>query len=118
MRFVLFGEGVTEHLNLPQFFKRWLDPRLSRPVRIKAVFPGHGASRYRQEIAGNARRALEHGDVIAIGLLDLYRLENVLAFPNGISSIEDCCAWAKSELERIVGRPNFHQFIAVQETEA
>ena len=37
MKFVLFVEGYTEKYGVPAFLKRFLDPRLSRPVGIKAV---------------------------------------------------------------------------------
>jgi hypothetical protein len=30
MKFVLFVEGYTEKKALPEFLKRWLDPRLSQ----------------------------------------------------------------------------------------
>ena len=35
MKFVLFVEGYTEDKALPKFLKRWLDPRLGKPVGIK-----------------------------------------------------------------------------------
>jgi hypothetical protein len=35
MKFVLFVEGHTEKLAVPQLLKRWLDPRLAKPVGIK-----------------------------------------------------------------------------------
>ncbi len=37
MRFILFVEGYTENKALPQFLKKWLDPKLSNPVGIKTV---------------------------------------------------------------------------------
>ncbi len=49
MRFVLFVEGAAEE-TLPAFLKRWLDPRLTRPIRITSVrFEGWG--HYREEVA-------------------------------------------------------------------
>jgi len=37
MNFILFVEGYTENKALPQFLKKWLDPRLTDPVGIKTV---------------------------------------------------------------------------------
>ncbi len=37
MRFILFVEGYTEDKALPEFLKRWLDPRLTNPVAIRTV---------------------------------------------------------------------------------
>ncbi|MDU9047481.1 MAG: hypothetical protein Q3M30_01435 [Candidatus Electrothrix sp. Rat3] len=37
MRFIFFVEGYTEHKSLPQFFKKWLDPRLINPVGIRTI---------------------------------------------------------------------------------
>ncbi len=37
MKFILFVEGYTEDKVLPQFLKKWLDPRLTQPVGIKTV---------------------------------------------------------------------------------
>jgi hypothetical protein len=37
MRFVLFVEGHTEDKALPKFLKKWLDPKLSKPIGIRTV---------------------------------------------------------------------------------
>ena len=37
MKFVLFVEGYTEQKVLPDFFRRWLDPRLKRRVGLQTV---------------------------------------------------------------------------------
>jgi hypothetical protein len=36
VNFALFVEGPTERA-IPAFIKRWLDPRLTRPVGVKPV---------------------------------------------------------------------------------
>jgi hypothetical protein len=37
MRFILFVEGYTEDKTLPNFLKKWLDPRLTNPIGIRTV---------------------------------------------------------------------------------
>ena len=42
MKFVLLVEGATEKIAAKDFLKRWLDPRLEKPVGIKPVcFSGY-----------------------------------------------------------------------------
>ena len=114
MNFALFVEGPTERA-IPAFVKRWLDPRLSRPVGVKPVrFQGSGD--YLKSFAQRARKDLDSGELIAfIGLLDLYGAP--LSFPPN-STTDEKCTWAKSELERRVGHSRFRQHFAVHETEA
>lgn len=55
MRFILFVEGHTEDKALPGFLKRWLDPRLKKPVGIKTVrFEGW------QELIKDSRQKTDH----------------------------------------------------------
>jgi len=43
LKFILLVEGDTEHIALPEFFKRWLDPKLDQRVGIRSVnFGGSG----------------------------------------------------------------------------
>jgi hypothetical protein len=114
VKFALFVEGYTEHA-LPSFLKRWLDPRLSRPVGVAPV-RFSGSSEYLKCFAQRAKRDLDSGRLIAvIGLLDLYGAG--LEFPLN-STTDTKCAWAKIELERRVGDSRFRQHFAVHETEA
>ncbi|MCI0665854.1 MAG: hypothetical protein L0220_32765, partial [Acidobacteria bacterium] len=77
MRFILLVEGDTEHAVLPEFLKRWLDPKLDQRVGIRAVNLG-GNSEYVKEVAKMAAKQLndpKRQEIIAvIGLLDLYGL--------------------------------------------
>jgi hypothetical protein len=118
MKCVLFVEGVTERKGLPEFLKRWLDPRLSRPIGIKVV-QFQGAPAYYEEISTRVDFALSGkgaADVIAaIGLLDLYGLSFC---PPGRKTAETRKAWAKEHLEKRVGNARFRQHFAVHETEA
>ncbi|MGH9943535.1 MAG: DUF4276 family protein [Pyrinomonadaceae bacterium] len=118
MKFVLFVEGHTEDKALPSFLKRWLDPKLPRPVGIKPVrFTGW--AELRREVRKKARLYLnsrEANDIIAVvALLDLY---GPLIYPAHLSDARQKYAWAKAEIEREVDHPKFRQFFAVHETEA
>lgn len=117
MKFVMFVEGQTEKNSIGDFIKRWLDPRLARPVGISVVrFRGFGE--YLTEIKDRVDLHLtgKNKDEIigAIGLIDLYGPE---FFPAGLSSPQKA-AWGKKELEKRVGNPKFRQYFAVHETEA
>lgn len=116
MKFVLFVEGHTEKV-LGSFLKRWLDPRLSRPVGIKIVrsegwndYYGEIRTRVSLNLSGKAG-----ADVIAgIGLLDLFGL----TYPGHAGTVEARYAWARKDLEQRVDHPKFRQHFAVHETEA
>jgi hypothetical protein len=114
VNFALYVEGATERA-IPAFLKRWLDPKLSHPVGVKPVrFQGSGD--YLKSFAQRAQRDLDSNRLIAvIGLLDLYRVP--LTFPRNLTA-DAKYTWAKTELERRVGRPRFRQHFAVHETEA
>lgn len=118
MKFVLFVEGHTEKKVVPDFLKRWLDPKLSQPVGIKSVrFEGwHDyANEIKKKVALNLS-GQSGSDVIAgIGLLDLH---GPTFFPHGLSSVDQKHAWGKHHLEEMVNHPRFFQHFAVHETEA
>ena len=118
MKFILFIEGYTEKKALPQFLKKWLDPKLAKPVGIKTVrFEG-----WPELVKDAPKKALMHlngpeqHDIIAvIALLDLYGLT---FYPADKQTSKDRYDWAKSHLENKVNHPKFRQFFAVHETEA
>lgn len=117
MKFVLFVEGHTEKHALAEFLKRWLDPRLPKPVGISTVrFEGWG--HYYSEIEKKVHLNLSGkagSDVIAaIGLLDLY----ALTFEQAGKTPTERSASAKKHLEKRVGHDRFRQHFAVHETEA
>jgi hypothetical protein len=115
VNFALYVEGHTEARALPLFLKRWLDPRLSRPVTVKPVNL-QGSGNYLKIFAQRAAKDLEASRLIAIiGLLDLYGLP--LPGLTNLSTDEKY-TWAKAELERRAGHPRFRQHFAVHETEA
>ncbi len=118
MKFVLFVEGVTERKGLPEFLKRWLDPRLSAPIGIRIV-KFQGSPAYYEEITTRVDLAFAGkagADIMAaIGLLDLYGLSFC---PADRKTAEARKIWAKEHLEKKVGHPNFRQHFAVHETEA
>ena len=117
MKFVLFVEGDTERA-LPPFLKRWLDPTLPQRVGITTVrFTGW--AELRREVGKRAHLYLngpQADEIIAvISLLDLY---GPTFYPAHLNGADERYEWAKSDIEREVGHPNFRQFFAVHETEA
>lgn len=118
MKFILFVEGYTEDKALPKFLKRWLDPRLAKPVGIKTVrFDG-----WQELVKDTPQKAAMHlngpdkDDIIAvIALIDLY---GPTFYPNKMKTADERFDWAKKELESKVNHPKFFQFFAVHETEA
>jgi hypothetical protein len=115
MKFILFAEGPTEHKAVPAFLKRWLDPRLSRPVGIDPV-KFEGWRHLVKDAPIKARLHLKREDVIAVAaLLDLYGPD---FYPPNKTTPAERAAWAKAHLEGKVNDPGFFQFFAVHEVEA
>lgn len=118
MKFVLFVEGATERQSLPEFFKRWLDPRLPERVGFRVV-RFEGWRDYCDEIAKKVALNLSGkagSDVIAgVGLLDLY---GPTFYPGRLKTAAERYHWAKEHLEQQVAHPRFRQHFAVHETEA
>ena len=118
MKFILFVEGYTEKESLPEFLKRWLDPRLSRPIGIKVVrFDG-----WNDFVKGAPKKAALHlngpdgADIVAaIGLLDLY---GPTFYPPSKTTANQRYDWAKQEIETKVNHPKYRQHFAVHECEA
>ena len=120
MKFILLVEGDTEHVALPEFLKRWLDPKLGQRVGIQPVNLG-GNGEYIKEFAKVTAKHLgspKSQEIIAVvGLLDLYRLPNNF-FPSGLSDAKARYDLAKQKMEGEVGEARFRQFFAVHELEA
>jgi hypothetical protein len=118
LKFILFVEGVTEKKALPEFLKRWIDPRVAQPVGIKIV-RFEGWRDYVDEIAKKVKLNLSGKSgtevIAAIGLLDLY---GPTFYPKGLVTSEQRYSWAKKWLETKVDHGQFHQHFAVHETEA
>jgi len=119
MKFVLFVEGDTESKVLPQFLKKWLDPRLPQPVTIEPVRFG-GWSELVKDAADRARKHLDgpkkHEIIAVIALLDLHG--PTFSYPKSVASYQDRYAWAKNHMEDKLKHPKFFQFFAVHELEA
>jgi hypothetical protein len=118
MKFILFVEGYTEDKALPQFLKKWLDPRLAKPVGIKTVrFEGWQELVKDTPLKANMHlKGPQKDDIIAvISLLDLY---GPTFYPTHLTNSEERCAWAKKEIEDKVNHTKFFQFFAVHEIEA
>ncbi len=115
MRFILLVEGKTEKKGVGRFLKKWLDPRLSQPVKVAPVRVDN--------VDDLIKKAEEHlqspkqDKIIAVvGLLDLYGLP--LTIPDDKASILDKCKWARYHIEKKVGDKRFLMHFAVHETEA
>jgi hypothetical protein len=118
MKFIITVEGDTEREVLPEFVKRWLKPRLTYDIGIKAInFRGVGD--YLKEFGKKSRLWLGEKDVIAvIGLVDLYGLP--MDFPRRLDK-EEKIEFARKKLTNQVDkklRHRFRQHFAVFETEA
>ena len=118
MKFILFVEGYTEYKSLPQFLKKWLDPRLTKTAGIKPVrFDGwpellkDAPLKASMHLNGPAKT-----DIIAvISLLDLY---GPTIYPTTLLTPKKRYDWAKEDIENKVNLPKFFQFFAVHEIEA
>ena len=119
MRFILFVEGYTENKALPQFLKKWLDPKLPNPVGIKTV-RFEGWQELVKDAPLKARMHLDGPDkneiIAVISLLDLY---GPTFYPNNLTECKERYDWAKDYIEKKVEQPTkFYQFFAVHEVEA
>lgn len=118
MKFILFVEGHTEDKALPKFLKKWLDPKLTKPVGIKTVrFEGwpelvkDAPLKAKMHLNGPAKDEI----IAVISLLDLY---GPTFYPQHITASEERYVWAKKYLEDSVAQPKYYQFFAVHEVEA
>lgn len=115
MKFVLFVEGKTEQKAVPAFLKRWLDPRLNKPVGIKPV-KFDGWAELIKDVPVKAAMYAGNPDVIAVvSLLDLY---GPTIFPDDILTVADRLMWGRQHVERLADLPSFRHFFAVHEVEA
>ena len=118
MKFILFVEGHTEDKALPKFLKKWLDPKLTKPIGIKTVrFDGwpelfkDAPLKARMHLNGPAKNEI----IAVISLLDLY---GPTFYPQHTTTSEERYVWAKEHIENMVNHPKFFQFFAVHEVEA
>jgi len=118
MRFILFVEGYTENKSLPQFLKKWIDPRIEKPVGIKTV-RFEGWPELLKDAPLKAKMHLNGPDkdeiIAVISLLDLY---GPTFYPNHIEHFDKRYKWGKKYIEDKVKHPRFFHFFAVHEVEA
>lgn len=118
MKFILFVEGHTENKALPQFLKKWLDPKLPNPVGIKTV-RFEGWAELVKDAPLKAKMYLggpDKNEIIAIiSLLDLY---GPTFYPIHLNERKERYDWAKKDIEGKVNQLKFFQFFAVHEVEA
>lgn len=115
MKIILFVEGVTEKRAVPEFLKRWLDPKTNQRIGIDVV-RFEGCLELIKDSPKKAKMYVERAEVITvIALLDLY---GSCTFPPSKKSVSERYDWAKHELESKVNNAKFLQFFAVHEVEA
>lgn len=118
MKFIIFVEGYTENKALPQFLKKWLDPKLTNPVGIKTV-RFEGWAQMVKDVPLKAKMHLngpQKDEIIAvISLLDLY---GPTFYPGNLTQYDDRYNWGKQYIEQQVGHTKFYHFFAVHEVEA
>ncbi|MBM4092949.1 MAG: DUF4276 family protein [Planctomycetes bacterium] len=118
MKYILLVEGRTERDTAAAFLKRWLDPRLQRPVGVQTV-PFNGYGDLVRKMATKAKMYLEgpsRNEIVAVvGLLDLY---GPTFYPPNMSSAAARYAWGKAHFEKEVDLDKFRLFFAVHEFEA
>lgn len=118
MKFILFVEGHTENKSLPQFLKKWLDPKMTTPVGIKPV-RFDGWAELLKDAPLKAKMYLDgpgkEGIIAVISLLDLY---GPTFYPSHIRTCRDRYDWGKKYIEGKVNHPGFYHFFAVHEVEA
>ncbi|MBW2618407.1 MAG: DUF4276 family protein [Deltaproteobacteria bacterium] len=113
----MFVEGHTEKY-LPEFFRRWIDPKTERRIRI-ITRRFNGVSDYLDDFSRVAEYRLREEKVAFIfGLLDLYGLPDEYALGDNVAKR---VANARSKIEGRLPdgiRGSFKQHFAVHETEA
>lgn len=114
MKFVFFVEGHTERKCLPEFLKRWLDPKVPQRVGVQVVrFDGWGE--LIRDLPTKVPLYLKKQDVLAVvALLDLY---GPTIYPAGMDARERR-DWAKRKYEAQIADPRFKMHFATHETEA
>ena len=119
MKFILMVEGYTEKEGLSPLFRKWLNPRLSQPVRIK-IDRSEGCDEFIRQAARKAKKHIgdpQNADLIGIiGLLDLYGPQKF--YPPEKRIVHDRYRWGKQHFEDQVSDPRFRMFFAVHEVEA
>jgi hypothetical protein len=115
MAFILFVEGKTEQKVIAGFLKRWLDARLSRPVRINPV-KFEGWAELVKDLSIKTDLYLQKNDVIAvISIMDIY---GPTIYPPKKTNVRDRYEWGKEHLESKVNKDKYFHFFAVHEFEA
>jgi hypothetical protein len=114
----LLLEGDTESEVIGPFLKRWLDPRLSRPVGVEPdSFAGwrelvrDAHQRVRLHLTGRHRDEI----IAVIGLMDLH---GPTFYPPSKQTATERRQWATAHMVRLVDHRLFRMFFAVHELEA
>jgi hypothetical protein len=114
MRFVVFVEGYSEKRVIAPFLKRWLDPRLKKPIGVNVV-RFEGWSELVNDVEVKARMHLQNDDVVVISLLDLY---GPTFYPGNAETARERESWGRKHFEKKINHPRYRHFFAVHESEA
>jgi hypothetical protein len=124
MKVILFVDGDTERRVLPGFLKKWLDPKLEKPIKIQceifreSYFTQYGRIQLKQKIKSHLRHP-SHAEIVAfIALTDLYGPNNSNSYPADKTSVADRVAGTREEVEKEINNPKFKMCFAVHELEA
>jgi hypothetical protein len=117
-------DGDTERKVLPVFLKKWLDPKLEKPIKIQCEIFGerylaeNGPPQMKQKIKSHLRHP-SHAEIVAfIALTDLYGPNNSNSYPANKTSVANRVAWTREKMEKEINNPKFKMCFAVHELEA
>jgi len=121
LKFILFVEGETERIAVPDLMQRWFSARLGNKI---GVSPRNlnGWPNFLKDIGEQVKEhhASPKGEKIiaCVGLLDLYGPQHQDFFPKHAKTRDERYAAGVKKIEHLVDHPKFHMFFAVHETEA
>jgi hypothetical protein len=120
VKFVLFVEGTTEKLGLPEFLGRWMnDPKHGLPRRVGfnvVAFDGCPNLEKKSTSFAESRLSVEGANEIiaVIGIMDLHGS----SFNNQSLSVNERTKKGQLLMEKAVGKLKFRQHFAVHDVEA
>ncbi len=122
MKFELIVEGDTEYFGLEDFFRKWLNPRLSKLVAFRFTnMKGNTIQDLVKKAQTKLNEPANEDTIAVIGLLDLYGLPSEIYGGNNKmrqETAKERYDWCKQKIEKQVDNARFRQFFAVHEIEA
>ena len=115
MKFVIFCEGYTEHMVIPNLFGRWLNPRLKEKVGFKLV-RFNGWNQLVDDTPRKAKMYLDQKD--SLGVISLLDLFGPTFYPTHITEAEARRQWGMKYMLDRVDHLKYRHHFAVHELEA